>query len=170
MYAEFILGKHVNYFDILEFQGVVHGIPQDREGARTDPNHVPRPPHTPKLPWVYSPSGPMIDDTHEALFDLVDTLLQHGTAIQGNVGQGVRTYEGGPSHSKEPFIDHTKDAKHSERRVTPHPCTTCGGIFYGFASEFCDDVLLRYVSKTHYFHIIFCVLLQFSIISQFISI
>ena len=75
LYAQFILGKHVNYFDILEFQGVVHGMPQDREGARTDLNYVTRPPHTPKSPWVYPPAGPMIDDTQEALFDLVDTLL-----------------------------------------------------------------------------------------------
>ena len=44
LYAEFILGKHVNYFDILEFQGVVHGMPQDRERDRTNPNYVPRPP------------------------------------------------------------------------------------------------------------------------------
>ena len=40
LYVKFILGKHVNYFDILEFQGVGHGIPQDRKGAKTDPNCV----------------------------------------------------------------------------------------------------------------------------------
>ena len=40
LYGQFILGKHVNYFDILEFQGVGHGIPQDRKGARTDLNCV----------------------------------------------------------------------------------------------------------------------------------
>jgi hypothetical protein len=34
LYAEFILGKHVNYFDILEFQGVERGIPQNIEHAR----------------------------------------------------------------------------------------------------------------------------------------
>ena len=38
LYAQFILGKHVNYFYILEFEGVGHGVPQDREGDRTDPN------------------------------------------------------------------------------------------------------------------------------------
>ena len=38
LYAEFILGKHVNYFDILMFQGVGHGMPQDREGDMIDPN------------------------------------------------------------------------------------------------------------------------------------
>ena len=72
MYAEFILGKHVNYFDILGFQDVGHGMPQDREGARMDPNRVPR---TPKPPRLYPPAGPVIEDTQEALFDLADTLL-----------------------------------------------------------------------------------------------
>ena len=89
---------------------------------------------------------------------MADTLLQHGADVQGNVGQGVGTSKVGP------FTDHTGDAEHSEYHVTPHPCTSCGGIFYGPASDFLDDGLLRFVSKTHYFHIIFC------FISQFISI
>ena len=63
LYAEFILGKHVHYFYILEFQGVGHEMPQDREGDKTNPNCVPHPPHTPKPPRVYPPAGPMIDDT-----------------------------------------------------------------------------------------------------------
>ena len=107
LYAEFILGKHVNYFDLLGFQGVGHGMPQDREWARTDPNHVPCPPHTPKPPWLYPPRGPVIEDTQEALFDLADTLLQHGTNFQGNVGQGVGTSKA------DPFIDHIGYAEHS---------------------------------------------------------
>ena len=60
-------------------------MPQDREGARIDPNRVPHPPRTPKPPRLYPPVGPVIEDTHEALFDLEDTLLQNGTGVQGNV-------------------------------------------------------------------------------------
>ena len=101
LYAEFILGKHVNYFNILGFQGVGHRMPQDKEGYRMDPNHVPCPSRTPKHPCLYPPMGPMIEDTHEALFDLANTLLQHGTDVQGNVGQGVGTSKAGPSHSKD---------------------------------------------------------------------
>ena len=104
LYIEFILGKHVKYFDILGFQGVGHGMPQDREGARTDPNRVPRPPHTPKPHWIYPLVGFVIEDTQEALFDLADTLLQYGTDVQGNVGQGVGTSKADPS------TDHTGDA------------------------------------------------------------
>ena len=104
------------------------------------------------------------------LFDLADTLLQHGTAVQGNVGQGVGTSEAGPFHTKDPRtrspdrtrgIDRTGDAKGSERRVIPHLCTLCGGICYGPTSDFRDDGLLRYVSITHSFHIIFCFISQF---------
>ena len=147
-----------------------HGIPQDREGTRTDPNYVPCPPHTPKPHQVYPPAGPVIDDTQEALFDLPDTLLQHGTVVQGNVGQGVSTSKADPTHSMDPSIDHIGDIEHSHHHVTPHPCTSCGGICYCLALDFRDDGLLRFVSKTHYFHIIFCFISQFSIASQFISI
>ena len=93
----------------------------------------------------------MIDDTQEALFDLEDTLLQHRTDVQGNVGQGVGTSEAGPSHTKDPHTtsldctrgtNHTGDTEGSERRVIPHPCTTCGGILYGLASMLQDDGLL----------------------------
>ena len=95
---------------------------------------------------------------------MANTLLEHGIDVQGNVDQGVGTPKAGPS------TDHIGNAEHSERHVTPHPCTSCGGICYGPASDFRDDGLLRFVSKTHYFHIIFCFISQFSIVSQFISI
>ena len=34
LYAEFVMGKHVNYFDMLGFQGVGRGIPQHRTNVR----------------------------------------------------------------------------------------------------------------------------------------
>ena len=114
----------------------------------------------------------MIDDTQEALFDLEDTMLQHGTVAQGNVGQGVGTSEAGASHTQGPHsrfpdrtrgIDRTGDAEGSEHHVFPHSYTMCGGKCYGPASDLWDDGLLQYVSKTHYFHIIFCFISQFSI-------
>ena len=140
LYAKFILGKHVNYFDLLGNQGVGHGMPQDREGARTDPNRVPCPRCTPKPPWVYPPVGLVNENTQEALLDMVDTLLQHGTDVQGNVDQGAGTSKVGPS------TYHRGDTESSEHRVTPHPCTSCGGICYGPASDFRDDGLLCFVS------------------------
>jgi hypothetical protein len=44
LWAEFILGQHVNYFDISDFQGVGRGSTQDREHARCDPMLGPHPP------------------------------------------------------------------------------------------------------------------------------
>ena len=139
-------------------------MPQDREGARTDPNYVPHPPHTPKPPRVFPHAGPVIEYTEEALFDMADTLLEHGTDVQGNVDQGAGTSMTGPS------TDHRGDAESSELRVTPQPYTSCGGICYGPASDFRDDGLLRFVSKTHYFNIILCFMSKSSIVSHFISI
>ena len=34
LYAEFVMGKHVNYFDMLGFQGVGSGMPQHQPDAR----------------------------------------------------------------------------------------------------------------------------------------
>ena len=122
---------------------------------------MPHPPRIPKPPQLDPPTDLTIEDTHEALFDLAYTLVQHGTDFQGNVGQGVGTSKVGPSHSKDPFTDRIGDAELLDHRVTPHPCTSCGGICYGLALEFLDGGLLLYVSKTHSFHIIFCFISQF---------
>ena len=55
--------------------------------------------HT-KPPRVYPPARPMIEDTQEALFHLVDTLFQHGTVVEHNVGEGVGPYEARPSRAR----------------------------------------------------------------------
>ena len=70
-------------------------MPQDREGARTDPSYVLCPPRTPKPPRVYPPAGPIIEYTQEALFHMADTLLEHGTDVQGNADQGAGTSTAG---------------------------------------------------------------------------
>ena len=75
LYAEFILGKHVNRFYILELQGVGHGIPQDRKGVRIGTNCVRQTPCTPNPHWLYPLVGPVINETHKELFHLEDTLL-----------------------------------------------------------------------------------------------
>ena len=122
---------------------------QDRKGARTDPNHVRRTLGTPKPPQLYPPTDPMIDDTHEELFHLEHTLLRHGIAIEGNLGQGVATSGIGPSHIEDPLrsLDPTRSRDHighvegSERHVMTHNHTTCRNIFYGPSSYFCGDGL-----------------------------
>ena len=63
LYVEFTMGKDVNYFDILEFQGVGGGMPQHREHAQVDPNLV-----CPSLfhqnpPWLYPLACSLIVET-----------------------------------------------------------------------------------------------------------
>ena len=125
----------------------------------------------------------MIDDTHEALFHLADTLLRPGTTVEENVGQGVGTSEtspswvgqsrDGPSHTKDPFRspdptrfrDHTRHAYGLEHYVIPHPCIACGNICYGPSLEFHGDGLLQYVNKTRSSHSLLFFISHFSIVS-----
>ena len=50
-------------------------MPQDRKGAKIGTNCVRRTLRTPNPRWLYPLPGPVIDETHEALFHLEDTLL-----------------------------------------------------------------------------------------------
>ena len=50
LWAEFVLGLHVNYFGIIEFQGADLGSAQDRERARRNPVLGPSP-----LRWMPVP-------------------------------------------------------------------------------------------------------------------
>ena len=112
---------------------------QDRQGARIGTNCVRQTPHTPNPPWLYPPVGPVIDDTHEALFHLADTLLRHGTVVEGNLGQGAGPSRVGPSHIDDPLRSpdptrsryHTRHVEGLESHIMPHPCTTCIKICYG---------------------------------------
>ena len=109
---------------------------------------------------------------------MVDTLLRHGTNVEGNVGQGVGISEiglsrAGPSHTENPhrspdptiYRDHTGHVEGSERHVMPHPCTSCGNICYGPYLEFCGDGLLQYVSQTRSSHSLLFFVSQLTIVS-----
>ena len=97
-------------------------------------------------PHLYPPASHVIEDTQEALFDLENTLLRHGTDVEGNVGQGVGTsvaseygddtswarpsYIEDPVRSPDPTIsrDHNGHAEGSKCHGMPHPYTTCRNI------------------------------------------
>ena len=58
LWVEFIMGLHVNYFDISEFEGIGLGSTQDQSNARCNlfrgllaPMHKPNPPKCPNL-WI----------------------------------------------------------------------------------------------------------------------
>ena len=90
----------------------------------------------------------------------------------------VGTFEGGPygvgpSHTEGRLTrspDRTSgtnrigDIEGSKSHVIPHPCTACGSICYGPASDFRGDGLLQFVSKSHSLHSRFCFISQFSIV------
>jgi len=58
LWNDFIMGLHINYFDICKFQGVGLGSTQDQEMVRCNsligmsiPRHMPNPPSTHKIPF-----------------------------------------------------------------------------------------------------------------------
>ena len=82
LYVEFILHKHVNYFDILKFQGVGKGMPHDREHARANPNQVRPPPCPQNPPWLYPLAHNLFFETLGALLQLSQTLVYHSTFVK----------------------------------------------------------------------------------------
>ena len=74
----------------------------------------------------------MIDDTHDELFHLADTLFRHGTNVEENVGQAFGSSDtcpsrAGPSHAKNPHKspkltrsrDHTGHVEGSQCHIIP---------------------------------------------------
>ena len=53
LWEEFMLGLHVNYFDISGFQGVFPGFSQDRQCGRHNPELGPRSPQRILVPSMY---------------------------------------------------------------------------------------------------------------------
>ena len=123
LYAEFLLGHHVNYFDIRPFQGVGGGMPQDREGAvRVIPRpHVPLPPLPPPPP-VYHPDimQDAATQTIHAIHSLSGLLVSHASVVaqphSGDVGDGSSA---AASSSSGPHI------------CVPHTCSMCRQICLG---------------------------------------
>ena len=82
LYAEFVMGKHVNYFDMLGFQGVGRGMPQHRPHARhRDANPQIPAPHA-QLPRAdIPPTHDMVSQTQDAFFTLTEMVSRHTATI-----------------------------------------------------------------------------------------
>ena len=101
MYAEFVLGKHVNYFDILAFQGIGGGIPQNRPNARLRDVDCPIPAPRRKLPGPdVPPVHHVIPQTREAFLSLAWAVVRHSTMVQhmGEEGESVPGVVHTPGH------------------------------------------------------------------------
>ena len=131
MYVDFVMGNHVNYFDMLGFQGVGRGIPQHRPNSR----HRDANPHLPAsrsyLPRVDIPlAHDMVSETQEAFLTLDEIISQHMTNIEkttpsSSAGVQPPTFGGGgTSIGGERPTSHVTQSK-------PHFSTSCGGPCYG---------------------------------------
>ena len=148
----FILGKHVNYFDILEFQGVGRGMPHNKEHARADPNRVRPPPHPWNPPCLYPASSSVFDKIEDALLQLSQTLLRHSTYIQGHgVASSSRGEASTNGHARgEPSQDaQPTDTGHPP---IPHICTSCGSMCCGSSAQYHSSGFYSFVSPPR-FHI-----------------
>ena len=82
LYVEFVMGKHVNYFDMLGFQGVGRGIPQHRPHARHRYANPQIPAPRAQLPRADIPlAHDMVSQTKEAFLTLAEMVSQHMTTI-----------------------------------------------------------------------------------------
>ena len=101
MYAEFVLGKHVKYFDILAFQGIGGGMPQNQPNAML--RDVDRPILAPRrqLPGLdVPPVHHFIPQTRDAFLSLARAIVRHSTMVQhmGEEGTSVPGVVHTPGH------------------------------------------------------------------------
>ena len=82
MWAEFVLGFHVNYFDIIEFQGVGFGLAQGRPHAHRNPLKGPLAPRRDRNSLPQPPGlGSGLDEIHESFKCATRHLLKHTTFV-----------------------------------------------------------------------------------------
>ena len=147
MYAEFMLGKHINYFDILAFQGIGGGMPQNQPNSRLRDVDLPiLSPHR-QLPGIdFPPVHHVIPHTRDAFLSLAWAVVCHSTMVQhmGEEGTSVSGvvhtpggHGAGPSSSVVPPTSAVPPStarpstsaaplSHSQPTFEPHECTSCG--------------------------------------------
>ena len=92
MYAEFVLCKHVKYFDILAFQVVGGGMPQNRTNAKLRDIDCPILAPRRQFPGLdVPPVHRVIPQTHDAFLSLARAVVRHSTMAQhmGEEGTSV---------------------------------------------------------------------------------
>lgn len=127
---------------------------EDREHSRTKCVH--NFPHPLNRHHLYSHTNRLFDDTQEALLQLLQTLVHHGTFVKIHLVVGTSTV--GPSysfHGKEespPGVDgmgHSLDVtleRDIKHRFLPHPYMCYGSILFGPSCEFPTIGVIQYVS------------------------
>ena len=125
------MGKHVNYFDMLGFQGVGRGMPQNWPNARDRDVNRQMPPPSTQLPRPnIPPAHDMITQTQGAFLTLDEMVSQHTTTID-QVGPSSSSGVQPPaSDGRGPSIGGDKSTSHVPQSK-PHMCTMCGQSCYG---------------------------------------
>ncbi|XP_059073863.1 uncharacterized protein LOC131874482 [Cryptomeria japonica] len=120
--AEFVLGKHVNYFDIQPFQGVGLGMPQNRPGAVrvVQGPYVPPPPVDPPPP-VQHPY--IICEATSWTISAIHSLSSFLVSWVGSIAQP--TFDGSGASNG---ADTSSSAPHI---CVPHSCVMCGHVCLG---------------------------------------
>ena len=163
-YAEFVMGKHVNYFDMLGFQGVGMGMPQRQPHARhRDANPQIRAPRA-QLPRAdIPPAHDMVAQTQEAFLTLAEMVSQHTTTIDQRApssSAGVQTPDssgGGISIGGDIPISHLPQSE-------PHVCTSCGGPCYGPAPRHGTTTMTGRGQVRTLLKLYYCSIFNFSIL------
>ena len=131
IYAEFVMGKHVNYFDMLGFQGAVQGMPQTRPNARNRDANIQIPPPRAQLPRSnIPPTHDMVTQTHEASLMLSEMISWHTTTIDQTRTSSTGGVQPPASSGIGPSIGGDRLTSHVPQS-DPHVCTMCGQSYYG---------------------------------------
>ena len=78
LWAEFVLGFHVNYFNIMEFHGIGFGSAQDRPHTHRNPLKGPASPRRESNPPPQPPGlGSRLYEIHESIIRATWHLLRH---------------------------------------------------------------------------------------------
>ena len=86
LYVEFVMGKHVNYFDMLGFQGVGRGMPQHRPNSRHRDSNPQIPAPRAQLPREDIPTAhDMVSQTQEAFLTLAEIVSRYTTTIDQTI-------------------------------------------------------------------------------------
>ncbi|XP_057849082.2 uncharacterized protein LOC131060013 isoform X1 [Cryptomeria japonica] len=143
LYPEFVLQKHVNYFDIQPFQGVGLGMPQNRPGAVrvVQGPYVPPPPVDPP-PAVQHPDiiCEAASRTISAIHSLSSLLVSQAASVAQPTFDGSGASGGADTSSSTPHI------------CVPHSCVMCGHVCLGPVGQPVDPAVDSADYEVHAMH------------------
>ena len=125
------MGKHVNYFDMLGFQGVGRGMPQHRLNVRhrnSNP-HIPAP-HAQLPREDIPPTHDMVSQTQESILTLAEMVSRRTTTIDQRAPSSSTGLQPPNFGGRVPSIGGDKPTSHVPQSE-PHVWTMRGQSCYG---------------------------------------